>query len=109
MDNLLFNLLPGPVTIRKEVLDEFSKLPISHRLGSFVDAVSELRFDLCKILSANFCQIITGSGTLANDIIAYQLKLLKEYGLVLNSGEFGERLVDHASRAQLKFEEFKIP
>lgn len=109
MDNLLFNLLPGPVTIRKEVLDEFSKLPISHRLGNFVDAVSELRFDLCKILSANFCQIITGSGTLANDIIAYQLKLLKEYGLVLNSGEFGERLVDHASRAQLKFEEFKIP
>ena len=105
----MFNLLPGPVTIRKEVLEEFSKLPISHRLDNFIDAVSELRSDLCQILSANFCQIITGSGTLANDIIAYQLKLLKEHGLVLNSGEFGGRLVDHASRAQLKFEEFNIP
>jgi len=109
MGNILFNFLPGPVTIRKEVLKELSKLPVSHRLDSFVDDVSELRSDLCEIVSANFCQIITGSGTLANDMIACQLKLLKEHGLVLNNGEFGERLVDHASRSQLKFEEFSIP
>ena len=109
MSDILFNFLPGPVTIRKEVLRELSKLPISHRLDSFVNDVSELRSDLCEIVSANFCQIITGSGTLANDIISCQLKLLKEHGLILNSGEFGGRLVDHASRAQLKFEEFSIP
>tara|TARA_A100001037_G_scaffold306862_1_gene357549 strand:- start:18376 stop:19428 length:1053 start_codon:yes stop_codon:yes gene_type:complete len=109
MSNPLFNFLPGPVTIKKEILEEFSKIPISHRLTHFVNDVSQLRTDLCDMVSANYCQIITGSGTLANDIIALQLKSLTGQGLVLNSGEFGGRLIDHASRAQLRFKEFSIP
>jgi len=45
-----------------------------------------------------------GSGTLANDVVAGQLALLGQPGLVLSNGEFGSRLADHARRFHLKFE-----
>jgi len=40
----------------------------------------------------------------ANDVIAGQISLLKQHGVVLSNGEFGERLVDHARRFGLDFE-----
>jgi aspartate aminotransferase-like enzyme len=49
-----------------------------------------------------------GSGTLANDVIAGQLSLLGGRGLILSNGEFGERLVDHARRFNLKFNALKF-
>lgn len=48
-----------------------------------------------------------GTGTLANDAIALQLRSLKGKGLVLTNGEFGNRLVGHAKRAQLHFDTYK--
>jgi aspartate aminotransferase-like enzyme len=49
-------------------------------------------------------QILTGSGTLGNDVIAAQLSLERSRrGLILSNGEFGERLVDHARRMGLDF------
>jgi aspartate aminotransferase-like enzyme len=45
--------------------------------------------------------MLLGSGTLANDVIAAQLTLLRGRGLILTNGEFGERLVDHAARFRL--------
>ena len=52
-------------------------------------------------------QIMLGTGTLANDAIALQLRSLKGKGLVLTNGEFGNRLVGHASRAELRFDTYK--
>src|SRR6059058_6156445 len=58
---------------------------------------------LCGLTNARHVQILTGSGTLGNDVIAAQLSLEPSRGLILNNGEFGDRLVDHARRMQLEF------
>lgn len=49
-------------------------------------------------------EILLGSGTLANDVVAGQLSLEKGPGLVLSNGEFGDRLIDHARRFRLSFD-----
>ncbi len=48
-------------------------------------------------------EILLGSGTLANDVISGQLSLLKQKGLILINGEFGERLKEHGERMGLDF------
>ncbi|EEM11182.1 Acetyltransferase, GNAT [Bacillus pseudomycoides] len=48
-----------------------------------------------------------GTGTLANDSIALQLKLLKGRGFVLTNGEFGNRLIKQAIRANLSFDTYE--
>jgi aspartate aminotransferase-like enzyme len=52
---------------------------------------------------ADEVQVLLGSGTLANDAIAQQLRLAGTPGVVFSNGEFGERLIDHARRAGLLF------
>ena len=46
---------------------------------------------------AKHVQLMLGTGTLANDAIALQLRSLKGKGLVLTNGEFGNRLVGHVN------------
>jgi len=58
---------------------------------------------LTLMAHANEVQILLGSGTLANDAIAQQLRLAGTPGVVFSNGEFGERLIDHARRAGLAF------
>jgi aspartate aminotransferase-like enzyme len=98
------NFLPGPVTVRDEVRRRFAEPPVSHRSESFVADFKSTRKLLCDLVNGNHVEILTGSGTLANDAIAAQLSLSPEAGLVLSSGEFGERLIDHATRFELSFE-----
>src|SRR5436190_1170937 len=50
-----------------------------------------------------------GSGTIANDVVAAQLRRSDERGLVLVNGEFGERLSDHARRAGATFDVERLP
>ena len=64
--------------------------------------------DLCELVGAKSVEILTGSGSLANDAICAQLSLLDEPGIILSNGEFGERLIDHASRQELKFEVYQM-
>ena len=45
-----------------------------------------------------------GSGTLANDVVAGQLSLENQSGLILCNGEFGRRLTEHATRWGLSFD-----
>lgn len=40
---------------------------------------------------------------MANDVVGAQLSRQSSTGIILNNGEFGERLVDHASRFGLQF------
>jgi len=55
-------------------------------------------------------QILSGSGTLANDVVAARLSLLEgSRGLILSNGEFGDRLLDHARRARLNFATLRLP
>ncbi|UCB55134.1 MAG: aminotransferase class V-fold PLP-dependent enzyme [Thiotrichales bacterium] len=108
MDQLLFNYLPGPVSIAEGVMEANSAEPNSHRSQIFMDHFNELRRALCERVNAPRVQIITGSGTLANDIVAAQLSVLPGRGLLLVNGEFGSRLQDQARRAGLDFDVIEV-
>ncbi|PFZ88071.1 aminotransferase class V-fold PLP-dependent enzyme [Bacillus wiedmannii] len=102
-----YSFLPGPVDIEENVRKAFSTKPISHRSKSFQMTMENLKKRLLQITKAKRVQIMLGTGTLANDAIALQLRSLKGKGLVLTNGEFGNRLIGHAARAQLHFDTYK--
>jgi aspartate aminotransferase-like enzyme len=94
----MVNLLPGPVNVHPDVRRALLEEPDSHRSPSFGLHLASTRDLLCHLAGARHAQVLLGSGTLANDVIAAQLSLLPGPGLILSNGEFGERLVDHAAR-----------
>ncbi|WLD94315.1 aminotransferase class V-fold PLP-dependent enzyme [Alkalihalobacillus sp. AL-G] len=98
------NFLPGPVKLRKEVLNAFQKEPVSHRANTFLDEFEQTKERLLQITNAKHVEILLGTGTLGNDVVAGQLALLNKHGLILVNGEFGERLVDYATRFGLSFQ-----
>ncbi len=102
-----YTFLPGPVDIEENVRKAFSTKPISHRSKSFHVTMENVKKRLLQMTKAKRVQIMLGTGTLANDAIALQLRSLKGNGLVLTNGEFGNRLVRHATRAQLHFDTYK--
>jgi aspartate aminotransferase-like enzyme len=97
------NFLPGPLLIEENVKDSFTTSPISHRSERFTNQMKRVRDMLCDMTKAKDVQVLLGTGTLANDVIAGQLSLLRGKGLIVVNGEFGTRLVDHANRAGLHF------
>lgn len=101
--------LPGPVEVHPDVQRAFSAAPISHRAESFVSDFQEVRASLCELMGARHAAILLGSGTMANDVIAAQLSLQQEHGLILSNGEFGRRLIDHAGRFGLSFRTLEAP
>jgi aspartate aminotransferase-like enzyme/GNAT superfamily N-acetyltransferase len=103
----LANFLPGPVGTHPAVRKAFTEAPVSHRSDSFMRDLAITKQLLKRLTGARYCEISLGSGTLANDIIAGQLSLLAQRGLVLSNGEFGERLMDHATRFGLDFKAYK--
>lgn len=102
-----YTFLPGPVDIEENVRKAFSTKPISHRSKLFQVTMDNVKKRLLHMTKAMHVQLMLGTGTLANDAIALQLRSLKGKGLVLTNGEFGNRLVGHASRAQLHFDMYK--
>ncbi len=98
------NLLPGPVSIHDDVRRAFSAVPISHRSELVVDTMRQVQALLRDMTGARSVSVLMGSGTLANDAIAAQLSLVGGNGIVLSNGEFGDRLIDHATRAGLAFD-----
>ncbi|KAA0742238.1 aminotransferase class V-fold PLP-dependent enzyme [Bacillus sp. AY3-1] len=102
-----YTFLPGPVDIEENVRKAFSTKPISHRSQLFQVTMDNVKKRLLHMTKAKHVQLMLGTGTLANDAIALQLRSLKGKGLVLTNGEFGNRLVGHASRAQLHFDTYK--
>ncbi|MBM3987854.1 MAG: aminotransferase class V-fold PLP-dependent enzyme [Planctomycetes bacterium] len=97
------NFLPGPVTPTPAVRAALAAPPISHRSAEFVENLREVRAKLCRIARARDVQVLVGSASLGNEVIAAQLSLVPSRGLVLANGEFGERLVSQSRRARLDF------
>ena len=95
------SFLPGPVTLHDDVWQAFTEKPVSHRHPAFAADLRAAKVALSRLTGAPRIEILLGSGSLANDVVAAQLSLLDMPGLVLSNGEFGERLVDHAGRARL--------
>ena len=98
------SFMPGPVEISAAVQQAISQPPISHRGAPFLALVAEVKRRLTALTGAAGVELLLGSGTLGNDVVAAQLKLLPGRGVVLCNGEFGDRLVDHARRMGLDFE-----
>jgi aspartate aminotransferase-like enzyme len=103
------SFLPGPVGIRPDVRQAFDSIPVSHRSDPFKAQLTATRQLLCKLTNAPRVEILLGSGTLANDVIAAQLSLDPGPGVVISNGEFGTRLIDHARRFQLTFNPLERP
>ncbi|MCC6406521.1 MAG: alanine--glyoxylate aminotransferase family protein [Planctomycetes bacterium] len=103
------NLLPGPVPIAAETRSVFASAPISHRDAAFLSELRELRRDLSRALGAEAVEVLVGSGTLANDVVAAELAGRARRVLIPVDGEFGARLVDHARRAGLEVDEYAVP
>lgn len=108
-DTVLFNFLPGPVDFSSQVQKVYGGKPCSHRSDDFVQDFQHARNLLCKLTNAEKVQIMMGPSTLANDVIAGQLSLLCQTGLVLVSGEFGRRLIKNANGAKLYYHLLEIP
>jgi aspartate aminotransferase-like enzyme/GNAT superfamily N-acetyltransferase len=102
------SFLPGPVTVSPRVLAAMSVQPFSHRSALFHDMLDEARRGVCRLANAAHCQIVPGSGTLANDMVALQLARLGTPGLVLVNGEFGQRLARQIARAGAPFQTLEV-
>ena len=102
-DSPLVTYLPGPVEMDSEVRRAMRMTPVSHRGAPFIGDLTDARRALCALTGARSVQLLLGSGTLGNDAVGGQLAQLGGVGLVLSNGEFGSRLVNHASRWGLDF------
>jgi aspartate aminotransferase-like enzyme len=105
----MVNFLPGPVAISRAVRRALEEPAESHRSDAFVADLRETQDALCGMTGARSVQLLLGSGTLANDAVAAQLSLDPAPGLVVSTGEFGDRLIDHARRFGLQFETLDSP
>jgi aspartate aminotransferase-like enzyme/GNAT superfamily N-acetyltransferase len=103
------NLLPGPVAVSPRVLAAVGRPAVPHRAPEFMAALAGVRRRLAALVNATDVQVMPGSGSLANDVIAAQIAGMKQPGLIVSTGEFGERLVDHARRAGLDFHWSRLP
>lgn len=103
------SFLPGPVQLAPAVRAALAGEPLSHRSEAFHEALARVTGRLSALTGARHVSILSGSGTLANDVVAAQLSTLPRPGLVLANGEFGERLIDHARRFGLDHETHSSP
>jgi aspartate aminotransferase-like enzyme len=102
-------LLPGPVTVAPVVQAALGDAAVSHRSAVFTERFAAVQARLRALTGAAHVQLLLGSGTLANDVVAAQLSLRGGSGLILSNGEFGDRLIDHARRFALTFSAVRAP
>lgn len=100
----MLNFLPGPVAISSEVQAAFAAPPIWHRSDAFLKYYDQSRQQLKNIGKSKHVALMLGSGTMANAVVAQEIKKLPSRGLILANGEFGERLVRQAQQAGLNFD-----
>jgi aspartate aminotransferase-like enzyme len=108
VEKILACYLPGPVDVHEEVRKAFERGPVSHRSDGFMADFRATRRMLCDLTKARHVEVMLGSGSLANDAVCAQLTLLNQPGLILSNGEFGDRLLDHATRQGLEFEVYQM-
>ncbi len=102
----MVNFLPGPVSLAENVKTALVKEPVSHRSADYARRLDAVKRRLKSLTGARYVQLLQGTGTLANDAVAAQLKRVGGRGLILANGEFGRRLCDHAGRFGLAFDCF---
>ncbi len=104
----MVNLSTGPVSISPQVMKALKNVPISHRLPAFKKLYQKTTGLLNEAFKVRQTFLLTGSGTLANEVMLNEIKNKNQKGLILSNGEFGNRLIEQARRHQLSFETFII-
>lgn len=99
--------LAGPVTVHPNVLKAAAVDPSPHRSKVMINLMRQLAGKLHGLVGLPHLATLVGSGTLANDAVAAQLKTRGGRGVIVESGQFGRRLADHALRAGLSFVRFE--
>ena len=107
----MISLLPGPVQIATSIRTAFQRESVHHRSPEMLCVYAEARQGLGDMLGGMSAALLSGSGTLANDIVAacIRQRFGSAPGLVLTNGEFGERLCRQANRAGLRFQSVDSP
>ena len=108
VEKILASYLPGPVEVHEEVRKAFERGPVSHRSDTFTGDFRATKKLLCDLTAAARVEILVGSGSLANDAVGGQISLLNQRGILLSNGEFGDRLIDHATRLGLHFDVYQM-
>lgn len=103
------NFLPGPVGISDAVQRAMQRGATSHRADAFHARYRDVQERLCALANARHVTMLLGSGTLANDVVAAQISLLDAPGVIVSNGEFGERLIDHATRMRIPHTVVRAP
>lgn len=99
------SLLAGPVECSERVRARLSKQPRPHRSKETGQLLEGVQQKLSERVKLSNIYTLLGSGTVANDAVAPRLK---GHGVILNAGEFGERLIDHARRADRSFDVIRV-
>ena len=103
MTSEIINLSTGPLNITHEVKQALGQSPISHRSPLFKKLYKDTTTFLSTSFSVKETFLLTGSGTLANEVMLWQIKMQGSKGLILINGEFGSRLEEQARRTKLDF------
>ncbi len=98
MDSGEVLLTPGPVMLHERVVRALAAQPVSHRSETFRRLLDETRGLLEKMAGGGRALVLTGSGTLAVESMAWSLVGPGDNVLVVSHGEFGERLADTLRR-----------
>jgi aspartate aminotransferase-like enzyme len=101
------NLSTGPVHISATVRKALSAPAISHRSSGFRELLNNTAALMRQRFSVQEVFFMSGSGTLANEAMLYQVKMLGAKGLILSNGEFGTRLIRQAARIDLDFVQYE--
>jgi aspartate aminotransferase-like enzyme len=102
------NVTTGPVGITQEVQKALQEFPLSHRSIAFRDLYDQTTAFLSQSFNVRDTYLLTGSGTLANEVMLQEIKYLGGKGLILSNGEFGNRLIIQANRNGLDYLTYKL-
>lgn len=104
----IVNLSTGPITVSPQVMQALTEPSISHRSVKFSRLYERTTDMLCGAFNVQKTFLLSGSGTLANETMLQEIKCIRGNGLILSNGEFGNRLIEQASRNNLDFMTYQL-
>lgn len=102
---------PGPVTVKKYVLETLSQPILFHRTKYFEDLYAACCKKLLKVFGASNkyrCLIMTGSGTLALEAAITSCFKGSDTILIASNGHFAERLIEIVKIHNLNYVLYKV-
>lgn len=93
--------------VKQAMVEDFT----DHRSNAFMKYKDNLEAKFCEEFSTKYCTFVQGSGTLTNEIMLEEIYKRHKFdgGLVLNHGEFGNRLVHAVGLKKLPFVQCSEP